>query len=146
MLRRQIPPTVASVSAELIVLDASVGVKWLRREAGSEEARHLLVQHGAGEVRLVVPVIFVHEVLDVARRLYGAERAQTLWDRLESDEIAVVGLDSRLVRGTLEYVSSLGCTFYDAAAPALAERAGATLVSADRRAHGRVRGVRIIGE
>ncbi len=133
------------MSAELLVLDASVGVKWLRRESGSDEARELLAQHAEGAVRLIVPVIFVHEVLDVTRRLYGIERARGLWERLERDEITVVGLDSRLVHETLDAAETLGCTFCDAAAPTLAQRVGATLVSADREAHGRVPGVRLLG-
>ncbi|MDP2182834.1 MAG: PIN domain-containing protein [Actinomycetota bacterium] len=133
------------MSPEVLVLDASVGVKWLRREPGSDEARELLAQHAEGVVCVVVPVIFVHEVLDVTRRLYGVARACGLWERLEHDEITVVGLDSRLVRETLDMAEVLGCTFYDAAAPALATRVGAVLVSADRRAHGAVERVRLLG-
>jgi len=133
------------VTPEILVLDASVGVKWLRKESGSDQARALLADHAGGAVRLIVPVIFVHEVLDVARRLYGVGRARDLWHHLERDEITVVGLDSQLTLATLDIAEELGCTFYDAAAPALAARIGATLVSADRRAHGSVDRVRLLG-
>lgn len=133
------------MNPKVLVLDASVGVKWLRQESGSSEARELLTQHAEGMVRLVVPVIFVHEVLDVTRRIYGVARARALWDHLERSEITVVGLDSRLVRETLDMAEELGCTFYDAAAPALAARVGAVLLSADRRAHGSVDGVQLLG-
>ena len=127
-----------------VVLDASVGVKWLKREVGSEEARELLAAHGDGSVRLVVPVIFVHEVIDVARRRYGVARARELWQRLREDDITVVGIDDRLVEEMLDVCLEAGCTFYDAAAPALAARLGVDVVSADRRAHGEMANVRII--
>jgi predicted nucleic acid-binding protein len=45
------------------------------------------------------------------------------------------------VREALVQCRVLGCTFYDALAPALATIHGATLSSADRRAHGGFEGV-----
>lgn len=135
----------ADPKAEVLVLDSSVGVKWLRDEAGSSQARDLIARHAAGEVRLVVPVIFIHEVLDVARRHHGVEFARTLWRRIVGAEIVRVGIDDALVMLMLETCERLGCTFYDAAAPALAEAANARLVSADARAHAAVPGVMLVG-
>jgi len=133
------------VTVPVIVLDASVGVKWLRDEDGSVEARALLDRHSKNEIQLVTPVIFIHEVLDVARRLYGVDAAAGLWQRLAKDEIVIVGLDAALTEDTLRMCKTLGCTFYDAAAPALAERLNATLVSADRGAHGRFGAISLLG-
>ena len=133
------------MTAPVFVMDASVGVKWLRDEDGSADARALLDQHSKGAVRLVVPVIFIHEVLDVARRLYGVDAAAGLWQRLAKDEIVIVGLDAGLTDETLQMCRMLGCTFYDAAAPALAHRLNVTLVSADRGAHGRYDDVSLLG-
>lgn len=126
-----------------IVLDASVGVKWFRDEAGSVDARELLALHGAGEVQLAVPAVFVFEVLDVARRHLGNTGAEVLWDTIQHDEIEVVS--AALIESSLAWSRKLDCTLYDAAAPALAEALDAQLVSADRRAHGEFPGVRIIG-
>ena len=125
-----------------IVLDASVGVKWFRDEAGSAEARELLRAHRVGELTMAVPGVFAFEVLDVARRRLGPDFALALWDEIEDADIAVV--PSGLVEGALRWSRRLGCTLYDAAAPALAEALDAQLVSADRRAHGQFPGVRII--
>ncbi|KAF0209214.1 MAG: hypothetical protein FD171_855 [Actinobacteria bacterium] len=134
-----------TVVTPVLVLDASVGVKWLRDEVGSVEARALLERHSTGEIQLVAPVIFIHEVLDVARRLYGVDAAAGLGKRLSKDEIIIVGLDAGLTDSTLQMCRDLGCTFYDAAAPALARRLDATLVSADRAAHGCYEGVSLLG-
>jgi len=133
------------VSGDVLVLDASVGVKWFKDEAGSEEARALIEQLGSGAIQLVVPAVFPFEVLDVARRLFGLPDAQRVWAGLAEAGLIVAGSDEALLAATLATAGALGCTLYDAAAPALAERVDCPLISADRRAHGRVEGVRLIG-
>lgn len=129
----------------VLVLDASVGVKWFRDEAGSDEARQLLRDHGEGRVSLIAPSIFLFEVLDVARRHFGAAGARAVWDSISRDGIALLGVDPELTVRMLDVCERVGCTMYDAAAPALAEYLGCGLVSADRRAHGGVEGVLLIG-
>ncbi|MDO8847580.1 MAG: type II toxin-antitoxin system VapC family toxin [Coriobacteriia bacterium] len=133
------------MNEETLVLDASVGVKWFKDEAGSAAARGLISQLGEGSTRLVVPAVFPFEVLDVARRLFGIAEARALWEGLSAAGVLVASSDEALLADTLEVASSLGCTLYDAAAPALAARLGCPLVSADKRAHARVAGVRLIG-
>lgn len=133
------------VSVRVLVLDASVGVKWFREEPGSPEARDILREHGDGTVRVVVPTLFVHELLDVARRTVGFDATRRIWHALAADEILVVGDDAELVEHTIDMAQQLGCTIYAAAAPALAARLGCTLVSADRRAHEAVPGVLLLG-
>lgn len=128
----------------VVVLDASVGVKWFRDEAGSIEAADLLRLHASREIRLAVPVVFLQEVLDVARRTGGIGGARRVLDAVSRDEILVVGADAEFLHHALDMCERLDCTVYDAAAPALAELLGARLVSADRRAHGRYPGVHII--
>jgi predicted nucleic acid-binding protein len=132
------------VSQSVAVLDASVGVKWFRHEPGTAEAVALLECHRDGDTVLAVPVVFLYEVLDVARRTLGAEHADRLWESVRRDGIRVYS--SGLVSPSLKWSQELGCTLYDAAAPALAAELGAPLYSADRRAHGRFPGVRLIGE
>lgn len=133
------------MTGETLVLDASVGVKWFKDEPGSPEARALIEQLGEGSVQLVVPAVFPFEVLDVARRLFGIVEVRRLWGALSAAGVLVAGSDEALLGETLKLAGSLGCTLYDAAAPALASRLECPLVSADRRAHGRVEGARLIG-
>jgi predicted nucleic acid-binding protein len=133
------------VTGEAVVLDASVGVKWFRNEPGGDAARALLERHAAGESRIVVPVHFLHELLNVARREGGEDLACRVWSELERSRLAVVALDAVLVRATLDQCRLLGCTFYDALAAGLAAMLDAPLYSADARAHAAFPGVRLIG-
>lgn len=130
---------------ELVVLDSSVGVKWIKPEPGREQAMQLLADHRDGRIRIVVPSHFIHEVEAVAVRRGGPDLGAQVWELLAALDLTVVGLDSTVARSALDQCRLLGCSFYDALAPALAERVGATLWSADARAHARFEGVRVVG-
>ncbi|MDF1542065.1 MAG: type II toxin-antitoxin system VapC family toxin [Anaerosomatales bacterium] len=129
-----------------VVLDASVGVKWFRDESGSAEARAMLRSHGSGEIRIVVPSLFVYEFAGVATRLLQLDEARDLWARFLDWRISVREVGDSLMRDAFDIRERYGCTLYDALSPALAAQIGATLCSADRRAHGGMPGAVIIGE
>ncbi len=128
----------------LVVLDSSVGVKWIKPEPGRDEALSLLREHRDGAVRLVVASQFLHEVVAVAVRRGGPHLGRKTWSSLSDAELTTIGLDNRLAQAAFEQCELLNCTFYDALAPALAEQLGATLYSADARAHARFSGVQLI--
>jgi predicted nucleic acid-binding protein len=128
-----------------VVLDASVGVKWFRDEPGSAEARELLRAHGAGEVVIVVPSLFVYEFVAVATRLLAPEQARELWTRFVAWRIHVREVGDRLIGDALDVRFAHGCSLYDAVAPALAAQLHAPLYSANRRAHGGVEGAILLG-
>jgi predicted nucleic acid-binding protein len=119
-------------------------VKWLREEPGTDRARELLERQARGEVQLAVPGLFPYELLDVARRQRGVEYTERLWDLLRSAGLFVAGFDDAFVAEMLRWSARLGCSVYDAAAPALASMAQCSLVSADATAHSAVPGVVII--
>ena len=127
-----------------VVLDASVGVKWFRDEPGSAEARELLLAHGRGKIELVVPSLFVYEVIAVATRTMSASDARAFWDRFMSWRLSVFEVGGELVHEAIAVRERLGCSFYDAVAPALAVRMGAQFFSADARAHARFAGVQLL--
>ena len=129
----------------LAVLDASIGVKWISHEPGRDEALRLLDGHKNGSLRIVVPSLFVHEVVAVAVRHGGPRVGEETWVAMQLAELTVVGLDDTLARAALDQCRLLGCSFYDALAPAVAEQLSAALYSADMRAHGRFDGVVLIG-
>lgn len=133
------------MTAKLVVLDASVGVKWIKPETGSAEALALLEDHAAGRITLAVPDVFVYEVLDVTRRVHGLPNAASLWERLSVEGPLVVPTDAEAFAAMLAMARRLDCSLYDAAAPVIAERFGGTLVSADARAHSGFPGARILG-
>jgi predicted nucleic acid-binding protein len=127
-----------------LVLDSSVGVKWIKPEAGREEALSLLKGHRDGTVRIVVATHFLHEVVAVAVLRGGPSLGRRVWSSLVAARLTAIGLDDRLAEAAFTQCELLGCSFYDALAPALAEELGATLCSADGRAHGRFTRVRFI--
>jgi predicted nucleic acid-binding protein len=129
----------------LVVLDSSVGVKWIKPESGREQARDLLLSHRNGEVRIVVPALFIHEVTGVAVRHGGPALGKRVWDSLRRADLTVVALDDALASSAFEQCTNLNCSFYDALPPAVAELLGATLYSADARAHDRFPGSVILG-
>ncbi len=133
------------MSVRPLVLDASAGVKWFRAEPGSAEAYELLRLSAAGEAALVVPVHFIHEVLNVVQRSHCPGGITKAWALLKDSGASVVGLTDEVVEEAARQCAVLGCSFYDALAPAVAALVGATLVSADAEAHSRVPGVRLIG-
>lgn len=126
------------------VLDASVGVKWFKPEANQAAALELLARASAGEIALAAPTHFVHEVLSVVRRHYEPRDIVPAWERLKDSGIAVLPLSDEVVAEAAAQCDTLGCSFYDALAPACASLLGATLASADERAHGAYPGVHLI--
>ena len=129
-----------------LVLDASVGVKWFRTESGSVEARQILQDATRGRIRAVVPTHFAHEVLSVVeRRGGGAARVVAAWGVISDSGVDIVPLTDDVVREAAAQCERLGCSFYDALAPAVASLLGATLVSADFKAHSGYPGVELIG-
>lgn len=128
----------------LAVLDSSVGVKWIKPESGREAARALLADHGEGRLRIVVASHFLHEVVAVAARHGGVELGGSAWNSLRLAELTVVSLDGTVAGAAFDRCGSLGCSFYDALAPGLADLLDATLYSADARAHSRFPGVVLV--
>jgi predicted nucleic acid-binding protein len=130
----------------VLVLDASVGVKWFRREADSDEARDLVRAHLRGSTLLAVDTLFLYEVVSGATRGRNRGAMERVWADLEALALAVVPPGAELMAAAAAQRQALGCSAYDAFAPGLASLLRAPLVSADARAHGRYPGVRLIGE
>lgn len=131
-------------AVEVLVPDASVGVKWFRGEAGQEAALEMLDACSRDAVRIVVPTHFVHEVLSVVSSRTTPSAIVPAWELMLAAGVDVVPLTDDVVREVAVTCERLGCSFYDALAPAIASLLGATLVSADARAHGAYPGVRLI--
>lgn len=123
-------------SRPTVVLDASVGVKWFKLEASREAALALLGRAAAGEIALAAPTHFVHEVLSVVRRHYSAGDVVPAWRVIQASGLTIIPLTGEVIAEAAVQCEALGCSFYDALAPACAVLLGATLASADARAHG----------
>jgi predicted nucleic acid-binding protein len=126
-----------------VVMDASAGAKLFLPETGQRVMLSLFEAHTAGTVCIVVPDIFVYEVLRTVRR-YGQERLPAVRAFFADSGIKRVPPDDALIGAAIEMSTVLGCDLYDAFPPALASMLDAPLYSADRRAHGRFPGVVLV--
>ncbi|MDO8880135.1 MAG: type II toxin-antitoxin system VapC family toxin [Coriobacteriia bacterium] len=127
------------------VLDASVGVKWFRQEDGSTSARLLQQRFIVGEAWLAAPTHFVHEVLATVKREKRPDAVLDAWRIIQASGITIISLSDEVIVEAVRQCEALGCSFYDSLAPACASLLGATLASADARAHGAYPGVHMIG-
>lgn len=121
----------------LIVVDASVALKWVVREAGSDGASALLTEMVHGAVSLVAPEHLLGEVGNGLRKRV-AQGALTADDAVQAlDAVAALGLE--FLGGPERWLRSLraalgwGVTTYDALYVLLALDLNAELVTADRR-------------
>lgn len=115
-----------------LVVDASVAVKWLVEEEGSDAALSL------GERDLMAPSLLRIETANVlrtlaARRAIAPEAAADLFRLLQEAPVTLVEADDPLERRALELALSLAHPVYDCLYLALAERTGRLLVTADAR-------------
>ena len=114
-----------------LVLDASVVLKWFRREGErhAPAARELREQFEAGELRVAAPPLLWLEILNVAARRWS-------WSPRQLDALAASLLDLgfEMIEPELEAIAEWageGLTAYDAAYVAVAEEAGIPLITDD---------------
>ena len=120
--------------ADGLVVDASVAVKWLVREDGSDEAHALL-----GTV-LHAPTFLRMEVGNVLRTLarrgdLSQDDARAAFDHLLLAPVRLHEPSSALLRGALDLALGLHHPIYDCLYLALAIEIAAPLVTADERFH-----------
>jgi predicted nucleic acid-binding protein len=138
----------------MIVLDASVTVKWFASEPGSAAARSLV----RGAEALVAPELTQVEVASalvkkaIGRTLSSKEahEALTLWFEAIQDGDIVLLPDADYLAAASELALQLAHPLADCLYLALAERLGVALITADRafarRAARRSNLVRILGQ
>jgi predicted nucleic acid-binding protein len=114
-----------------LVLDASVVLKWFHTagEPRAERAQRLRARYASGEFRVLGPPLLWLELLNVAARRWRWEA-----DRLQGLVAVLPRLGFELVEPDLAATArwcGRGLTAYDAAYVAVAEEAGAKLVTDD---------------
>lgn len=130
------------------VVDASVAVRWVVRERGSDEAAALLDQ----PIAWIAPRLMLVEAASALRRKvrgkelrldFAVQALEVLIDAVTDGTLRLVE-DEDIVAAALLLALGLDHTVPDCMYLALAEREGAELVTADRRLGelARTRGVR----
>lgn len=122
-----------------LVVDASIAIKWLVNEPGSESAEELLDDHLGDVTTLCAPEHLIGEVANGLRKLVGRQQlsSQDALDALaDLVDLELVLLDSADVwLRTLEAALDWQLTTYDAVYVLTALDRGTELVTADLRLH-----------
>lgn len=121
----------------MIVVDASVAVKWLLPEEGDLAAQELLT---GGEILVSPSLIRVEVAAAVARKVRfdeieveDGDSAITLWFQSLSDGVITLMPDEADMRGAWKIAVGLKHPLQDCLYLALAERVGARLITADEK-------------
>ena len=117
-----------------LVVDASVAVKWLVREEGSDRAEALKSEDLHAPFLLQIEAANVLRTLAAGGRLTDAQALEAL-DLLLDAPIRLHDPTDALVRGALAFALRLGHPIYDCLYLSLAVDLGTRLVTADRRFH-----------
>lgn len=130
-----------------LVVDASVALKWVVTEPGSEAAAGLLDEMAAGTVALLAPEHLVGEVANglrkrVAQSVLTVEDACEALDEISRLELTFVGGAGRWF-GCLAAALEWQITTYDALYVLLARDFSAELVTADERLYAAATGIPI---
>jgi predicted nucleic acid-binding protein len=135
-----------SDSAPIVVVDASIGVKWAvtEREEGIGDAMWLLERHAHGDIVLAVPGTFRLEWLNaLLSRGLSVPNVLSAAHDLELSTLDWYEIDETLSLEAVALASTHAVTVYDAAYLALANRLNAGLVTADA-ARARAAGERLV--
>ncbi len=124
----------------LVVVDASVAVKWFLPESGeplADEAEALLDQYDRKEIQFVVPNLFYVEIASAIWKAVRVGRvSRALGDQalvlLTEREFATVP-SLKLLDGAFQIASDYGRTVYDSLYVALAMQTQSQLITADER-------------
>lgn len=119
----------------MVILDASVILKWLLSEEGSEAARELRDRHISGEEHIIVPSLVFYEIANVLRYKTELpdEEIVELFEVLNDLEFSGMHPSFPELEETMLYARSKRISVYDASYVVLARRVGCSLITADSR-------------
>ena len=119
----------------MVILDASVILKWLVNEEGSAEALLFRESHVQGEERIIVPSLLLYEIANVLRHHKDLpdEELLSLFEILKDMELLTVNLSFAEFEETMLYARSKQISVYDATYVVLAKNLGCELITADKR-------------
>jgi predicted nucleic acid-binding protein len=120
-----------------LVLDASVGVKWFSEigESSVPQARAIMKAHAAGEIRLIVPDLFFHEISNtlVHKKSLSLALVEESLTTLFALELSVLTVNEQLLGLAVQLARKVNITEYDASYIAAAIENQCPLVTANPR-------------
>jgi predicted nucleic acid-binding protein len=121
------------------VVDSSVAFKWFAEEPGSETAGELLRSHRDEETALTAPALLRIELANALRYAgLATDELRTALGTLSRFHLDLVEPDDELLASACRLALDHGLTVYDALFLALAVDRRCPLVTADRKAFGKI--------
>jgi len=119
---------------KILVLDASVAVKWFNVEPLREKALIIRDRYVNGEIELIAPDLLYYEVANALRynTRFGIEEVKSALKALEDLSIITYDFEGELREKAVELAYRFGITIYDAAYVALAVIRDASLYTANK--------------
>lgn len=120
---------------EIVILDASVVVKWFVEEEYSEKALEIRKSYLARTINIVCPQILPFEVLNALRYNpeFGEEQIRTASDALQKYQFRLYPILGEIAHLCIKNAFKFGTTMYDASYISLAEYLDFKLYSADEK-------------
>ena len=120
---------------EIVVLDASVVVKWFVEEKHTDAALRARDDYQAGKTDIWSTQLLPFEVLNALRYGpgYGLEELKTAGGALERYRLALSPVLGELAEASVSDAVTYGITLYDAAYVALARMLGRRMYTADEK-------------
>lgn len=119
----------------MVILDASVILKWFMTEEESEIALGFRDRHAIGEEHVIVPSLLFYEVANVLRYNTSLpdEELINLFEILKDLELSAMNPSLPELEETMLYARQKNISVYDASYVILAKRLGCDLITADKR-------------
>lgn len=120
---------------KIVVVDASVVVKWFVEEEYSRESRLLRDAYVNGLIDLAAPSLLYYEVINALRYSegFGEEVLKEIAGILNDYQITLYNLEGELAAKAIELSMRKGITIYDASYIALAQVLNTVLYTSDER-------------
>lgn len=117
----------------MIVVDASIAIKWFIPEEGSEEALRILNDHIFGREEIFVPDLLFYEVVNALRYKQGLaiDGVGQFIDTLSRLELKRISTDENYLKDIFHTAREFDISAYDAAYVTLAKIFNCTLATAD---------------
>ncbi len=119
----------------MIVLDASILIKWFVQESDSEIAIRFKEDLLAGKFDIVIPDLALYEVTNVLRFKSGVteEAIRSILPTLFDLGLEIITPSCRLLEESLHLSFATELSIYDSIYLALANELGVTFITADKR-------------
>ena len=113
------------------VLDAFALLSWLRKESGASEVVSLLRQAEKGQVKLLMCIVNLGEVIYRTLREYGQQRTEEVLVLVQALPIEFIDADRPLALSAAAFKGVHRMSYADCFAAALAQRESAAIVTGD---------------